>query len=226
MDAVLDNWNTADIPERTRGGLRLLECMTVRPLELNASFVLGLRKEGLDDLSMREAANVGFHYNFINRVADAFDFQIPTGRRKVRFAAILNIAGKLLKGAYAETSWIRSADGCFRPPEVERGRECLLSADGETDPSLRHTMEAFVKAQWGIAGADEPSMPRELTSYLEKLSLHAYRIDGNDVDALRAIGYSDEMIYEVTIVGAFGSALVGLEQLFEALYGKTNEPLL
>jgi alkylhydroperoxidase family enzyme len=192
--------------------------MTVRPLELDASFVLELGEDGLDEPGMREAANVGFHYNLINRVSDAFDFPIPKGRQKARLAYALNIAGKLLKGSYADPIWIRSGDGHIRPAEIDRGREHLLSAPGETDSTLRRAVEAFVKSQWGITDTGEHSVPRELAPYLEKLARHACMIVDDDVDALRASGYSDEMIYEITIVGAFGSALVGLEQLYEVLY--------
>jgi hypothetical protein len=61
--------------------------------------------------------------------------------------------------------------------------------------------------------------PSDLETYLKKLSLYAYRITDEDFDTLRDAGYSDEMLYEITIVGSIGAALVGLEKLYEALYG-------
>jgi alkylhydroperoxidase family enzyme len=223
MDAVLDDWTTAAIPERTRAALRLLECMTLRPLELDASFAGGLRDDGLDDLAIREAANVGFHYNLINRVADAFDFPIPKGRQKARFAATLNLAGRLFKGRYADPVWVRGDDGRILPTEVHRGRRRLLSAAGRTDPALRRAVEAFVTKKLGLSESEKSPVPAALTPYLEKLALHAYRIVDEDVDALRAAGYSDEAIYEITIVGAFGAASVGLGRLFGALYGEGDD---
>ena len=102
LDSILEDWKTADIPERTRAALRLLECMTLHPLEIDSSFVNELHQSGLDDLAMREAANVGFHYNLINRVADAFNFPVPEALQKKRLASILNITGKLIRGSIAK----------------------------------------------------------------------------------------------------------------------------
>lgn len=220
---MLADWITAEVPERTRAALRLLECMTVRPLALDTSFVNELKQTGLDELAMREVANIGFHYNLINRVADAFDFPVPQGKQKARLAKALNTAGKRLKGIAAETVWVRAEDGRIRPTEVEHGRERLFSAAGKTDPALRYAIEAFVLAQWGYVRdgswkADPLSIPSELQPYLKKLALYAYRITDKEINALRAVGYTDETIYEITIVGSFAAALVGLEQLFAALY--------
>lgn len=216
---MLEDWKTADVPERTRAALRLLECMTVRPLELDASFVQGLVRDGLDEAAIREAANVGFHYNLINRVADAFDFKVPGPKEKQRLAALLNLAGKVIKGSEHATVWVRSGDGRIRPTEVERGRERMLSADGETSPELRRAVEAFVTAQWGVTRPGAPEVPPELVGYLKKLARGAYKLVDEDVSALREAGYSTDALYELTMVGATGAALVGLEQLFGALYG-------
>lgn len=193
--------------------------MTLRPLELDESFVRALKVDGLDDLAIREAANVGFHYNMINRIADAFDFPIPRGRQKARLAVLLNMTGKLLRGTSSENPWIRGDDGIIRPTEVELGRERLLSAEGKTEPELRRRVEVFVLSQWDVRRPGGRSVPDALGTYLVKLSLHAHRITDEDVAALRRAEYSDEMIYEITIVGAFGAALAGLESLFAALYG-------
>ena len=219
LDAVLDDWTTADVPQRTLAALRLLECMTLRPRELDAAFVTDIGDKGLDDVGMREAGNVGFHYNLINRVADAFDFPVPKGKQKSRLAAMLNLAGRLLKGSQADPVWTRSPDGTVRPAEVERGRDHFLSAPGETTPELRRAAEAFAAEERGFPRPGTFSLPSELTPYLKKLALHAYRITDEDVSSLRGAGYSDEMIYEITMAGALGAALPGLEQLFYSLYG-------
>ena len=195
--------------------------MTLHPMDIDATLVEGLFQDGLDDLSLREAANVAFHYNMINRVADAFDFPMPTGVKKERLAKLLNFSSKLLKGSAAEQAWVRGADGCIRPPEVENGRKQVLSAAGVTAPSLRHRVEAFVMAQWGQERANVPPVPIELEPYLKKLSLHAYKIVDKDFKLLQAAGYSEVMLYEITIVGSIGAALVGLERVYQALYDET-----
>jgi alkylhydroperoxidase family enzyme len=218
LDAVLEDWTKADIPERTRAALRLLETMTLHPLDINPEFVDDLHQFGLDDFAIREAANVGFHYNLINRVADAFDFPTPEGVQKQRLARMLNFTSKLLKGSAAEEIWVRGEDGVIRPPEVELGRVRILSTEGATDPALRRSVEAFVIKQWAYQRENAGQIPEELETYLKKLSLHAYRIVDEDVDALREASYTDEMIYEITMVGSIAAALVGLEKLYAARY--------
>ena len=218
LDEVLEDWTTADIPERTRAALSLLECMTLHPMDINSAFVEGLHKDGLDDPSIREAANVGFHYNLINRVADAIDFPLPEGFQNKRLAKLLNFVSKILRGTPAERAWIRGEDGCIRPPEVEVGRKQVLTANGETDPSLRRSVETFVTAQWGLERPNTDPVPAELETYLKKLSLHAYKIFDEEFESLKNAGYTDGMLYEITMVGSVGAALVGIEKLYEALY--------
>jgi hypothetical protein len=218
----LEDWTIADIPEKTRGALKLLEYMTVHPQDINHDLIADLHSTGLDNLAIQEAANVGFHYNLIDRVADAFDFPVPEGVQQKRLARILNITGGLFRASPAEEAWIRGKDGVIRPPEVENGREHILTVEGVTEPSLRKAVEAYVFSQWGGSRFIEYVLPIELEVYLKKLSLHAYRILDDDVERLREHDYSDEMIYEITLVGAVGTALVGLEIVYKYLYGNPN----
>jgi hypothetical protein len=132
---------------------------------------------------------------------------------------MLNFTGKLLRGSSAKESWIRGDGGVIRPPEVEKGREHLLSFPGVTDPGLRKAVEYFVVAQWGLERQEPLDLPIDLEPYLKKLSLHAYRILDEDIEGLQFAGYSQDMIYEITMVGAVGAALVGLEVVYQFLYG-------
>jgi hypothetical protein len=215
----LDDWRTADIPERTRAGLKLLEYMTVQPQEIDLNLINELRAAGLDNLAIQETANVGFHYNLIDRVADAFDFPVPEGVQQKRLARMLNITGRILRGSDAEEVWVRGEGGVIRPPEVEKGRDHLFAVEGATDPNLRKAVEAYVFSCWGGAREGEFNLPKELEVYLRKLSLHAYKIVDEDLDTIKLLGYTDEMIYEITLVGAVGAALVGLEAVYKILYG-------
>jgi len=219
LDAVLEDWTSADIPERTRAALKLLEYMTVHPGDIDLALIAENKQNGLDNLAIQEAANVGFHYNLITRVADAFDFPVPQGVQQKRLAQMLNITGKLLRGSAATESWIRGDGGVIRPPEVEKGREHLLNFPGVTEPGLRKAAEAFVVAQWDLERRENLDLPHDLEPYLKKLSLYAYRILDEDIASLQSAGYSDDMIYEITLVGAVGAALVGLEAVYEYLYG-------
>jgi len=219
MDAVLADWHTADIPDRTRAALRLLECLTLRPMELDDSFVQGLREDGLDDSALREAANVSFHFNMMNRLSDAFDFGVLDAKQEALQTKMLNQTGKRFKGKQADPVWVRDEDGQIRPTELARARQPLLNAPGKTAPELRQAVEAFVVAQRERAHSQVFPVPEELINYLQKLALNAYKITDKDIEGLRAAGYEDEAIYEITVAGAFGAALVGVEVLFDILYG-------
>lgn len=216
---MLADWKTADVPPRTRAALALLEAMTLRPHEIDFPFLDARRREGLDDEGLRWAASVGFQYNFINRVADAFDFELPDDRGRRRLASVLNFASKVVRGPPADASWTVGADGALRPVEVERGRVRLLSAPGLTTVELRRSVDAFVAREWGVVRAGASPVPQPLEPYLRKLAKAAYRITDADVEALRAAGFDDERIYELTMVGAMSAALVGLEAVYEACYG-------
>lgn len=193
--------------------------MTVHPQDIDHELITGLRSRGLDNLAIQEAANVGFHYSLITRVADAFDFPVPQDVQQKRLAKMLNITGRILQGSPAEERWIQSGDGRIRPPEVEKGRDHLLQVEGETDPDLRRAVEAYVAAQWGWERNASQELPLDLEVYLKKLSLHAYRILDEDIESLRDLGYTDDMIYEITLVGAVGAAQVGLAAVYLHLYG-------
>ena len=210
------------MPDRTRAALRLLERMTLKPAAIDASFVHELGRDGLDELALREAANVGFHYNWINRMADAFDFPLPEGKGSRRLTRMLDLLARVARGHTVEPVWTRGADGHVRPTEIHRGRERILTTDGVTDPELRLAIDAHVAALRGQERARSRRVPAELEGYLSKLALHAYQIMDEDVEALRAAGHDDEWIYEVTHVGAFGAAVVGLERLFDSLYGRDS----
>ncbi|HSO00407.1 MAG TPA: hypothetical protein VLS89_19075 [Candidatus Nanopelagicales bacterium] len=217
VDAVLRDWQTAPISTRLRAALRLLETLTRRPEELTPALLAELVRDGLDPESIESAANVGFHFNLINRLADAFDFPLPDDAQKVKLARLLDRAGRLLGGKPPTPSFTRGADGVLRPVEVERGRNRLLSAPGVTDPALRRAVESHVAALWG-ATRDPVDVSEPLRPYLHKLARHAFKITDEDIDRLRAAGHGDEAIYEITFAGAFGAAVAGLERLFEALH--------
>jgi alkylhydroperoxidase family enzyme len=63
-----------------------------------------------------------------------------------------------------------------------------------------------------VRAAAEPDRgaPAELSGYLEKVRLHAYKITDGDVDRLKAAGFSEEEIFEHTVSAAVAA---GLERL-------------
>lgn len=78
MAAVLQDWRTAPVNERLRSTLGFLEKVTLTPEEVTADDVAILHSSGLNDQAIEEALYVCFLFNVIDRLADAFDFHLPT----------------------------------------------------------------------------------------------------------------------------------------------------
>jgi alkylhydroperoxidase family enzyme len=215
--AARTDFRTAPLPERLRGALRLAEAMTRTPETLSPALVAELHAAGLDVVAIEEAANIVFHFNFINRLADAFDFPRPTERQLRRMAALLNRMGGLLGGKRPAPSWTRGLDGAPRPVEVEFGRARMFEVPGATAPELRRAVESLTASARG--GARPPvEVPGFLVRYLRKLATAAHTLADEDVRVLREAGLGDDAIFELTWVGAFGAAVAPLERLFQVLH--------
>jgi alkylhydroperoxidase family enzyme len=76
VEAVLADFRTAPIDERLRAMLAFLEKLTLRPKELGADDVRAVRAAGNDDAAIESAVYVAFVFNTMDRLADAFDFQV------------------------------------------------------------------------------------------------------------------------------------------------------
>jgi alkylhydroperoxidase family enzyme len=63
------------------------------------------------------------------------------------------------------------------------------------------------------ARPDRPA-PEEMSHYLEKVRLHAYKVVDRDIDELKAAGFSEDDIFEHTVAAATAA---GLERLEAAL---------
>jgi alkylhydroperoxidase family enzyme len=57
------------------------------------------------------------------------------------------------------------------------------------------------------AAQPERPAPPELAAYLDKVRRHAYRITDEDVEALTRAGYSDDVVFELTVAAAVAAGL-------------------
>ena len=74
--AALEDYESAPLDQRVREMLRFLSKMTLEPDKLEAADLEPLRAAGLSDAAIEEAIEVGFLFNVIDRIADAFDFHV------------------------------------------------------------------------------------------------------------------------------------------------------
>jgi alkylhydroperoxidase family enzyme len=78
VSAVLEDWRTAPVNEKVRSMLGFLEKLTLSPSEVGQADVDVLRFVGIAERAIEEAIFVCFLLNLMNRLADAFDFEIPS----------------------------------------------------------------------------------------------------------------------------------------------------
>jgi len=93
---------------------------------------------------------------------------------------------------------------------VERLHSSVLEGPGRTDAELRRAVAAYASGLWR-SGESEVSIPEELRPYVDKVALSAYKVVDEDVEALRAAGFSEDEILEVTLACALGCGLAALE---------------
>lgn len=87
--AVLADWRTAPVNEKVRAALGFLEKVTLSPGEVGPEDVAPLRAAGVSERAVREALYVCFLFNVIDRLADAFDFHLPSAQGFQHNARIL-----------------------------------------------------------------------------------------------------------------------------------------
>jgi hypothetical protein len=102
---------------------------------------------------------------------------------------------------------------------VERLKESVLGSRGATDPALRRAVEARSAELGGRPGAPSGELPPDLREHVGKIALHAYEVTEEDVAALKAAGYSEDAIFEVSIAAALGAGMSRLERGLAALRG-------
>ncbi|MEO7003517.1 MAG: hypothetical protein ABI068_16970 [Ktedonobacterales bacterium] len=89
--------------------------------------------------------------------------------------------------------------------KLQRLQAALLLGRGALDPAVREALST----------AD--AVPEPLASYAAKVTRHAYRVTDEDMQALRAAGYTEDQIFEATLSVAFGAARLRLEAGLRAL---------
>jgi alkylhydroperoxidase family enzyme len=68
-----------------------------------------------------------------------------------------------------------------------------------------------------LAARPDRTAPAAMEPYLEKVRRDAYRVTDEDVDALRAAGFSEDEIFEQTVSAAVSEGLVRLDAALRAL---------
>lgn len=78
VQAVLTGWRTAPVSSKVKSALEFLEKLTLYPEHMETSDLVGMRAEGITDRGIEEVIHVCFVFSLMDRLADAFDFEIPS----------------------------------------------------------------------------------------------------------------------------------------------------
>ena len=92
VEVVLDDWRSASIPKGLKATLGFLEKLTFTPGEVGPEDAQILKRAGVSEKAIEEAVFVCFLFNVMDRLADAFDFHVPSDKVG-RLARIINVIG-------------------------------------------------------------------------------------------------------------------------------------
>ena len=90
---MLDDYRTAPIDESLRSVLAFLEKLTLSPDEVGPADIEPMRAAGVSDKAIEEAIYVSTMFNVMDRLADAFDFELTKPEQKGRLAFVLTRIG-------------------------------------------------------------------------------------------------------------------------------------
>lgn len=96
VEAVLADWRTAPVSGRLRAALGFLEKLTLHPEAIGPEDVAPLRTAGLTPRAIEEVILVCFHFSLIDRLADAFDFYVPTETQRRKATRLIRRLGYAL----------------------------------------------------------------------------------------------------------------------------------
>ena len=102
--------------------------------------------------------------------------------------------------------------------------DSLLNGRGDSDPELRRAVEKQAAVHAGRLAENGPLLPKELSRYVEKVALHAFKVTDDDIEALRNSGHSEDAIFELTLCAALGAGIGRLERAITAMKGDVNAP--
>ncbi len=93
------------------------------------------------------------------------------------------------------------------------------SGPGHSDTQLRRAVARKVAAHCHRVPANSLRLPEMLEPYVDKIARHAYKVTDADVNDLRDAGYSEDVIFELTVSAALGAGIARLETGMAALKG-------
>jgi alkylhydroperoxidase family enzyme len=101
------------------------------------------------------------------------------------------------------------------PDFVTRLARAAYDTPGATDRALR----ASVRDRANAPGCGSVALP-VVAAYVDKVSRQAHRVTDDDVAALKAAGFSEDAIFEITVAAAVAAGLDRLDRGLRLLDGR------
>ena len=102
--------------------------------------------------------------------------------------------------------------------------DSLLNSRGDSDPELRRAVEHQAAIHAGRLPQGGPRLPQKLSTYVDKVARHAFKVTDADIETLRDAGYSEDAIFELTLCAALGAGIARLDRAIAAMKGDVNAP--
>jgi alkylhydroperoxidase family enzyme len=108
--------------------------------------------------------------------------------------------------------------GDLLPPKVRKLVDVFLGSPGSTGNDVRRAI-AGRAAELSGGGAAKGEVPAALRGYVDQVALEAHRVTDADLAALRAGGYTEDQIFEITVAAALGAGTARMERGLAAVRG-------
>jgi alkylhydroperoxidase family enzyme len=185
----------------------LLDKVTGTPDEVSTADMQLVRDAGVPDEAIIDALHVNLIWNVINRLANAFHFQLRAGQ-------LLQGTRSLHRFGYRFPSFLTT--GGDRPDRTAgiAGRHARLVT------ALRHSVfesAAETDRATRLAAGSGGPLPERWASYAARVREASHGVSDTDIDQLRTAGHNEDEIFEITIAAAVGAALRSLDAGLRAM---------
>lgn len=174
--------------------LALLEKVTTAPDDVSSADV----PQGVGREAVLDALYVNLIWNIVNRLANAFGFQLDSEEQLLKGTKSLHRFGYRFPGFLTgPTNGVKTGDRYDRL--AGNLRTTVFDSPAKTDPATRRA-----------AASSEPS-DAPWASYAAKVRDSSFRVTDTDIAELKASGLSEDEIFEITAAAAVGAGLRSLD---------------
>lgn len=225
VEQILEDPQKAAIQAPLKAALALAKAMTEAENDRAPirDAIAEMKNLGLPAAAIDDAIAIAHHFNYINRVADTFDFRLPQGEGMRKLGRLLDWAKKVMVSKRPEPFLVLDPDSSLSlPADIVIGKKALLENSAELEPGVRRAIVDYCASLKGGAPA-QAEVPEQIRALLGKIATAAYKIIDEDIENLRDQGYSDESIFELVVCAAFGASLAPLETAYAALQNSARK---